>query len=69
MKKLNFDKVKEALRAQTRESNNFITLCRGARDARDSNSVKYYTKNIVTNNTQESFKTLKEVIKYFELEF
>ena len=62
-----FEKVNAALLNATRDTNNFVTLCRGPRDARDNNSIKFHTRNVITNSTQESFKTLNQVITSFNL--
>lgn len=66
-KRLSFKQVKEALINATRETNNFLKLCRGQRDARDNKSIKFHTVNVCTNNTQVPFRTLKQVVSYYEL--
>ena len=64
---MKFKNVNVKLMEQTRGASNFVRLVQGGRDARDNNTVKYHTVNIVTGTTQESFKTLKEVIEYYNL--
>ena len=62
-----FSKVEAALKEATRASNNYLRLKKGKRDARDNESIKYYTQNVITNNSQASFETLKQVIDYYNL--
>ena len=62
---INFNKVKECLEEKTKNTDNFLTLTKNT-DCRHNG--KYVTKNVVTGNISNiSFKTLKEVIEYYNL--
>ena len=63
--KTKFEKIKAALEGKTYNTFNALTLRKGQANA--SQTGKYYTQNIYTNNTQKSYKTLNEIIKEFKL--
>jgi hypothetical protein len=60
-----FEKVKKALQDKTRNTADYITITKNI-DCRHKG--KYAIKNVVTNNIYfESYKTLNEIIKAYEL--
>ena len=61
-----FEKVKQALERETRDSNNYLTLSKNV-DARHSGV--YVTRNVITQSVGPlSFKTLNEVVAYYNLD-
>jgi hypothetical protein len=61
-----FEKVKKALQDKTRNTADYITITKNI-DCRHKGK-KYAIKNVVTNNIYyESYKTLNEIIKKYEL--
>lgn len=61
-----FDMVRIALQSATKDTNNFLSLREGPRDARDPKGG-YHTFNLVTCHTVSWFKTLDEVIEAYNL--
>ena len=60
-----FEKVCKALEEMTYESDNYITVTKNI-DGRHNG--KYAIKNVITNSVHGfSFKTLKEIIEYYNL--
>lgn len=60
-----FEKVRNALMKKTENTGNWITVTQ-RRDAR--HKYKYVIVNVVTNNlTPFSYRTLKEIIKEYDL--
>lgn len=60
-----FEKVQKSLMEVTKETNNWVTVTKNV-DARHTG--KYALQNVVTRNTlQDSYKTLDEIIKEFNL--
>ena len=60
-----FEKVKTALMEKTRNTDNWVRVTKNV-DARHKG--KYALQNIVTNNISAySYKTLKEIIKEYNL--
>jgi len=63
-----FEKTKKALEDKTRNTWNYITITKNT-DARHRGN-KYAIKNVVTNITyKESYKTLNDIIKAYNLIF
>jgi hypothetical protein len=61
-----FEKVKNALMEKTRNTADYITITKNI-DTRHKGK-KYAIKNVVTNNVYfESYNTLNEIIKAYEL--
>ncbi|MGL6119238.1 MAG: hypothetical protein ACRC0V_01915 [Fusobacteriaceae bacterium] len=61
----NFEILKNEIEELTRETANFITLRRGAADARGFNKG-FHIRNIVTNSSQSQFRNLEEVEFFIE---
>ena len=61
-----FDKVNKELLEKTYNTDNYIRLVRGSRDARDAKRG-YHTVNVVTNNTVDYYRTLNRVIVEYKL--
>ena len=63
---MKFEKVKKALEEKTYNTNDWLTITKN-RDCR--HKYKYCIQNVVTKSLKaESYKTLNDIIKEFELE-
>ena len=63
---MKFEKVKKALEEKTYNTNDYITVVKGG-DSR--HQYKYCIQNVVTKSLKaESYKTLNDIVKEFELE-
>ena len=63
---MKFEKVKKALENKTYNTNDWLTVVKGG-DCR--HKYKYCIKNVVTKSLKaESYKTLNDIVKEFELE-
>lgn len=63
---MKFEKVKKALEEKTYNTNDWLTITKNG-DSR--HKYKYCIKNVVTKSLKaESYKTLKDIVKEFELE-